>query len=98
MPFIANRTFKANWRNVVECESVYPVDHKNCQLLNASSDLFCVTADHGRTEIANAVLNTGMAYNRASGESSERLFRVMQTNFENGNTHSQHTQWGQNFR
>ncbi|MEM7404920.1 MAG: aspartate aminotransferase family protein [Pseudomonadota bacterium] len=55
MPFTSNRDFKANPRLIVRGEGTYLWNHKDEQILDGSSGLFCVAAGHGRKEIADAV-------------------------------------------
>jgi beta-alanine--pyruvate transaminase len=55
MPFTANREFKADPRLLVRGEGIHYWNHKGDKLIDATSGLFCVSAGHGRREIAEAV-------------------------------------------
>jgi beta-alanine--pyruvate transaminase len=55
MPFTPNREFKADPQMVVRAEGMYLWDDKGNRIIDASSGLFCVSAGHGRKEIADAV-------------------------------------------
>ncbi|MFQ5958345.1 MAG: aspartate aminotransferase family protein [Alphaproteobacteria bacterium] len=55
MPFTANRDFKENPRLIVRAEGMYYWSHRGDKILDGSAGLFCVTAGHGRREIADAV-------------------------------------------
>jgi beta-alanine--pyruvate transaminase len=55
MPFTPNREFKANPQMVVRAEGMYLWNDRGDRIIDASSGLFCVSAGHGRKEIADAV-------------------------------------------
>ncbi|MDP6121482.1 MAG: aspartate aminotransferase family protein, partial [Rhodospirillales bacterium] len=55
MPFTANREFKADPRLLVRGQGIHYWNHKGEKITDASSGLFCVSAGHGRPEIAEAV-------------------------------------------
>src|SRR6476646_1511317 len=55
MPFTPNRDFKADPRIVVRAEGMYYFNDRGEKIIDASSGLFCVAADDGRKEIANAM-------------------------------------------
>ncbi len=55
MPFTPNRDFKAHPQMVVRAEGMYLWDDHGNKIIDASSGLFCVSAGHGRKEIAEAV-------------------------------------------
>src|SRR5207248_4897173 len=55
MPFTPNREFKADPQMVVRAEGMYLWNDHGDQIIDASSGLFCVSAGHGRKEIAEAV-------------------------------------------
>ena len=55
MPFTANRAFKASPRMVSRAEGVHLYTPDGRAVLDGSSGLFCVSAGHGRSEIAEAV-------------------------------------------
>jgi beta-alanine--pyruvate transaminase len=55
MPFTPNREFKADPQMVVRAEGVWLWDDHGNKIIDASSGLFCVSAGHGRKEIAEAV-------------------------------------------
>jgi beta-alanine--pyruvate transaminase len=55
MPFTPNREFKADPQMVVRAEGMYLWNEKGDRIIDASSGLFCVSAGHGRKEIADAV-------------------------------------------
>jgi beta-alanine--pyruvate transaminase len=55
MPFTPNREFKADPQMVVRAEGVYLWSDRGDKIIDASSGLFCVSAGHGRKEIAEAV-------------------------------------------
>ena len=55
MPFTANREFKADPRLLVRGQGIHYWNHKGEKITDASSGLFCVSAGHGRPEIADAV-------------------------------------------
>ncbi len=55
MPFTPNREFKADPQMVVRAEGVYLWNDRGDKIIDASSGLFCVSAGHGRKEIADAV-------------------------------------------
>jgi len=55
MPFTPNREFKADPQMVVRAEGMYLWNDRGDRIIDASSGLFCVSAGHGRTEIADAV-------------------------------------------
>jgi beta-alanine--pyruvate transaminase len=55
MPFTPNREFKADPQMVVRAEGMYLWNDRGDQIIDASSGLFCVSAGHGRKEIADAV-------------------------------------------
>ena len=57
MPFTANREFKEDPRLIVRSKGVHLWNHKDEQLIDASSGLFCCAAGHARKEIADAVAN-----------------------------------------
>ena len=55
MPFTPNREFKADPQMVVRAEGVWLWNDRGDKIIDASSGLFCVSAGHGRKEIAEAV-------------------------------------------
>jgi beta-alanine--pyruvate transaminase len=55
MPFTPNREFKADPQMVVRAEGMYLWNDRGDKIIDASSGLFCVSAGHGRKEIADAV-------------------------------------------
>ena len=55
MPFTPNRDFKADPQMVVRAEGMYLWNDRGDRIIDASSGLFCVSAGHGRKEIADAV-------------------------------------------
>ncbi len=55
MPFTPNREFKADPQMVVRAEGMYLWNDRGDRIIDASSGLFCVSAGHGRKEIAEAV-------------------------------------------
>ena len=55
MPFTPNRDFKSDPQMVVRAEGMYLWNDRGDRIIDASSGLFCVSAGHGRTEIADAV-------------------------------------------
>jgi len=55
MPFTPNREFKADPQMVVRAEGMYLWNDRGDKIIDASSGLFCVSAGHGRKEIAEAV-------------------------------------------
>jgi len=55
MPFTPNREFKADPQMVVRAEGMYLWNDRGDRIIDASSGLFCVSAGHGRPEIADAV-------------------------------------------
>jgi beta-alanine--pyruvate transaminase len=55
MPFTPNREFKADPQMVVRAEGVWLWNDHGDKIIDASSGLFCVSAGHGRKEIAEAV-------------------------------------------
>ena len=55
MPFTPNREFKADPQVVVRAEGMYLWNDRGDKIIDASSGLFCVSAGHGRKEIAEAV-------------------------------------------
>jgi beta-alanine--pyruvate transaminase len=55
MPFTPNRDFKSDPHMVVRAEGMYLWNDKGDKIIDASSGLFCVSAGHGRKEIADAV-------------------------------------------
>src|SRR5882672_1324291 len=55
MPFTPNREFKADPQMVVRAEGMYLWNDRGNKIIDASSGLFCVSAGHGRREIADAV-------------------------------------------
>jgi len=55
MPFTPNREFKADPQMVVRAEGMYLWNDRGAKIIDASSGLFCVSAGHGRREIADAV-------------------------------------------
>jgi len=55
MPFTPNREFKADPQMVVRAEGVFLWNDRGDKIIDASSGLFCVSAGHGRKEIAEAV-------------------------------------------
>jgi beta-alanine--pyruvate transaminase len=55
MPFTPNREFKADPQMVVRAEGMYLWSDRGDKIIDASSGLFCVSAGHGRREIADAV-------------------------------------------
>ena len=55
MPFTPNRDFKADPQMVVRAEGMYLWNDRGDKIIDASSGLFCVSAGHGRKEIADAV-------------------------------------------
>ena len=55
MPFTPNREFKADPQMVVRAEGMYLWNDHGDKIIDASSGLFCVSAGHGRKEIADAV-------------------------------------------
>ena len=55
MPFTPNREFKADPQMVVRAEGMYLWNDRGDRIIDASSGLFCVSAGHGRKEIADAV-------------------------------------------
>src|SRR4029079_11106894 len=57
MPFTPNREFKSDPQMVVRAEGMYLWNDRGDKIIDASSGLFCVSAGHGRKEIADAVGN-----------------------------------------
>ena len=55
MPFTPNREFKADPQMVVRAEGMWLWNDHGDKIIDASSGLFCVSAGHGRKEIAEAV-------------------------------------------
>ena len=55
LPFTPNREFKADPQMVVRAEGMYLWNDRGDKIIDASSGLFCVSAGHGRKEIAEAV-------------------------------------------
>jgi len=55
IPFTPNREFKADPQMVVRAEGMYLWNDRGDKIIDASSGLFCVSAGHGRKEIAEAV-------------------------------------------
>jgi beta-alanine--pyruvate transaminase len=55
VPFTPNREFKADPQIVVRAEGMYLWNDRGDKIIDASSGLFCVSAGHGRKEIAEAV-------------------------------------------
>ena len=55
MPFTPNREFKADPQMVVRAEGMWLWNDHGDKIIDASSGLFCVSAGHGRKEIADAV-------------------------------------------
>src|SRR3982751_6621514 len=55
MPFTPNREFKSDPQMVVRAEGMYLWNDRGDKIIDASSGLFCVSAGHGRKEIADAV-------------------------------------------
>jgi len=82
MPFTPNREFKADPQMVVRAEGMYLWDDKGNKIIDASSGLFCVSAGHGRKEIADAVgrqlreLDFCAPFLRAHGKQFELATRV----------------------
>ena len=56
MPFTPHREFKADPQMVVRAEGMYLWNDQGDKIIDASSGLFCVSAGHGRKEIAEAVV------------------------------------------
>ena len=55
MPFTPNREFKTDPQMVIRAEGMYLWNDRGDKIIDASSGLFCVSAGHGRKEIADAV-------------------------------------------
>ena len=55
MPFTANRQFKAAPRLLAEAAGMYYTSDDGRRILDGTAGLWCVTAGHGRREIADAV-------------------------------------------
>lgn len=55
MPFTANRHFKVEPRLFSEAQGMYLKNHRGETLIDGCSGLYCVSAGHGRREIADAV-------------------------------------------